>query len=117
MKVVRHGSRRTTPMGPVRPINVATEETAPHLKWARYPKWAHEEKPRLGDVMKAIAILKHPAQQEGRDEAVYEFGDDCASFFNQFRTRTEQWPTTTFLIDDEEGKAQFVTEKGMTFGP
>ena len=102
---------------PVRPINVATEETAPHLKGARYPKWAHEGKPRLGDFMKAIAILKHLAQQEGRDEAVYEFGDDCASFFNQFRTRTEQWPTTTFLIDDEEGKAQFVTEKGMTFGP
>ena len=67
--------------------------------------------------MKAMAILKYLAWQMGGDMAVYVFGDDCARFFNQFRTRTAQWPVTTFLMDDEEGRAQFVVETGMTFGP
>ena len=102
---------------PVRPINVATEETTSHPEESAYPKWAHENKPRMSDAMKAIAVLKHLAWLLAMDWEVYMFGDDCACFFNQFRTRTAQWPFTTFLMDDEQFNAQFVLEKGMTFGP
>jgi hypothetical protein len=102
---------------PVRPINVATEETLPHAKETPFPKWAHENKPWMSDLMIALVILMHLAWRMGEGAALYVFGDDCASFFNQFRTRTAQWPFTIFLIDDEEGRAEFVLEKGMNFGP
>ena len=102
---------------PVRPINVATEETTSQPEESAYLKWAHENKPRMRDAMMALAILKHLAWLLGMLYEVYMFGGDCACFFNQFRTRTAQWPFTTFLMDDEQFKAQFVVEKGMTFGP
>ena len=102
---------------PVRPINVATEDTASHPAWSEFQKWAHEGKPRISDLLVALAIFLHLALQLGIGWAVYTFGDDCSMFFNQFRTRTEQWPFTTFLMDDGEGNPLFVLEKGMTFGP
>ena len=77
-----------------------------HPKELRYEKWAHEDKPRLSDAMLAMAILQHLATLMKLGETVYDMGDDCASFFNQFRTRAEQYPTTTFLIDDEKGKPE-----------
>ena len=101
----------------MRPINVATEDTASHPAWSEFLKWAHEAKPRISDLLVALAIFLHLAGQLGLGWAVYTFGDDCSMFFNQFRTRTEHWPFTTFLMDDGEGNPLFVLEKGMTFGP
>ena len=46
----------------------------------------------MSDAMKAIAVLKHLAWLMAMDWEVYMFGDDCACFFSQFRTRTSQWP-------------------------
>ena len=46
---------------PVRPINVATEETTSRPEGSAYLKWAHENKPRMRDAMMALAILKHLA--------------------------------------------------------
>ena len=82
-----------------------------------FVKWAHENKTRFVDVMCALAILIHGGQLMKARHSVYAMSDDCQVYFNQLRTRTSQFPLTTFVADNEDGDAVFVVEKGMTFGP